>query len=87
MHTIKCEKCDWKTTKPTKNSAEQSLRMHFGRKHGNIKIINSHSLKTDKPKRAYKKQTQKDIMINYCPNCGLSLHDVALGMVLSTKMK
>jgi hypothetical protein len=34
---IRCEECGWETTKPTSKSAENSLRMHLGRVHGNIK--------------------------------------------------
>lgn len=95
MKTLKCDQCPKTFTKPTMAECEASMRMHVGRKHGNIKTPSGPKAKAvpveDKPKRAYTKAAKAtvthEVNINFCPCCGFDMHTAALGMAMAAKLK
>lgn len=96
MITLSCQQCDRKFTKPSKKKAEASLRMHTGRKHGNIRTVSRTKFSlldaTDaKPKRKYTRRKPKaehdhGSHARFCPSCGFNLGLLAVAMSVATKM-
>jgi hypothetical protein len=99
MPTTKCtyKNCDRSFTKDTQPMAEQALRMHIGRTHvKNIPTYKGGAKPASAPasngngngKRKYTKRAQPitgTIAVNFCPQCGCSIHKVAIGMVLANQ--
>lgn len=84
------EGCTKVFKKTTQAAADQALRMHFGRKHGNNggnPKLNGGRTPRSGRRLSIKRRLEQAVTVNFCPNCGCDVHRVAMGMVLAAKIK
>ena len=85
MATLKCDKCDWKTTKPTIGKAKLSLNMHIGRQHGAVKPRRGPRLPRVTGRDVHESEEPQPQM-HFCPQCGFNLAVLAKAVALANRV-
>ena len=85
MHNVKCDKCDWSTTKSTKGKAQLSLNMHKGRAHGSLKP-RSGPRQPRVTGRDIQESEEPPPQLHFCPQCGFNLQILAKAVALANRV-
>lgn len=101
MHTESCQQCDKRFTKSNRKSAILALRMHQGRRHGNIitpsrekSVFSRADVSKQSEPKARKKYTRRTktehehgFHAKFCPGCGFNLALLTVALSVASKIK